>query len=229
MNLYLPVDTTTFPLLIFIPDMVFDPCRKEDYDALGREIAGAGIACAIADIRPFGETTYNRVIEDAQECVVYVLKGLSTLGHVTGVFLGGHGSGASVAMHMAFNKDRLMGCGVDPDHMAGYIFAGGLCSTHMSLIEGKGGDPHDFSCDIDSPMYHLPSSGPPILIMTGGKDQQGVEEESALLAYLLRRKEYDGKVIYHTFPRFDHRGYMVKEKGSRSPFTSLTVSFIGGM
>ena len=228
-NLYLPVNTTTFPLLIFIPDMVFAPGCKEDYDALGREIAGAGIACAVMDVRPFGDTPYHRVVEDGADSVAYLLKGLSTLGHVTGVFLGGHGSGAAVAMHLSFDRDRLMSRGVDPTHLAGYLFAGGLCSTHRVLLEDKGIAPGVFTCDIDAPMFHLPTAGPPILIMAGGKDEEGVEEESALLAYLLRRKGYDGKVIYHAFPRFNHRGYLVKEAGSRSPFTSLIVSFIGGM
>lgn len=226
LNLYLPMDRDSFPLLIFFSDCIFSGSVKEDLDGLGRELAGKGVAAAIADVRSLDRVTPHTALEDAASAVIYLLRSLNTLGEVTGVFVGGHGSGAWAAMMLAFDKNRLMCRGADPDHLAGFVFAGGVCSTPAPILAEQGMDPARFTADQYAPMSHLPHSGPPILIVAGTEEPGGAAQESWLLEELLRRAGYENKVICRLLSGMVAADYLKRTAGGDSVFASLVVPFI---
>lgn len=192
-DLYVP-DSGTGPLVIFFYGGGLVQGEKADLEGLGREMTDEGFLMAAPDYRYYPEVTYPAFIEDAAEAVADITAHISERASVSGTFIGGCSAGAYLSMMLCFDKKYLGAYGLDPDGFDGFLFISGQPTAHYEVLTRRGFDPRQIVVDESAPLYHVRSSGPPLLICT---DTEWVnrKEQNALLEGTLRHYGYTSPVV----------------------------------
>lgn len=194
-DLYLPDGGTSHTLVIFFYGGGLTQGEKSDLQSLGREMTDAGYCLAAPDYRYFPEVGYPQCIEDAAEAVAYLTAHVRDYADIADIFIGGCSAGAYLSMMLCFDKRYLGRYGLDPDDYSGFLFISGQPTAHYEVLARQGFDPRQIVVDDSAPLYHVRSSGPPLLLCT---DTEWVnrQEQNALLAGTLRHYEYDAPVVF---------------------------------
>lgn len=194
-DLYLPDGGTGRTLVIFFYGGGLTQGEKSDLKSLGREMTDAGFCLAAPDYRYYPEVDYPAFIDDAAQAVDYLTAHVREYADIADIFIGGCSAGAYLSMMLCFDKRYLQKYGRDPDDYSGFLFISGQPTAHYEVLARHGHDPRQIVVDETAPVYHVRSSGPPLLICT---DTEWVnrEEQNALLAGTLRHYAYSAPVVF---------------------------------
>ncbi|MDR0896816.1 MAG: alpha/beta hydrolase [Oscillospiraceae bacterium] len=225
LDLYLPEGEGSFPCFVYFYGGGLTNGEKADSQALAEGFARAGIAVAVPNYRLYPAAAYPAFIEDAAEAVAFVAAHRADYG-LSELFVGGWSAGAYLAMMLCFDKRYLAAHGIDPDALAGFLFISGQTTKHFTVLDQSGEDPRRIIVDETAPLYHIRSTGAPLLILVADHDMENRLEQNQLLVGTLRHYQYPSPVLFHIVENMDHGGFD-KPRGDRpSAIHEAGVPFI---
>lgn len=226
LDLYLPEDALSHPLLIFFYGGGLEDGSKDSLCDLAREYAGMGIAVALPSYRLFPAVSYPVFLEDAAKAVAWLKSNASEFFRCHSIFVGGHSAGAYVAMMLCFDKKYLLAHEIDSDELDGYIFASGQPTTHFNVLHFRGQNSNRVVIDEAAPIYHLRATGAPLQIFCADNDIANRLEQLNLMVSTLRCLGYSSEVDYHILKNQDHGSYLDRKDSAPSILAELSTDFI---
>jgi len=169
LDLYVPKDVKSPPLVLFLYGGGWTEGRKDIYPFLAEALASAGIAVAVADYRLHPEVTYPAFLEDNASALRFLRKEGAKHGVDTQrLFLAGHSAGAYNAVMLAVDRRRLSD--EDRASLRGIIGISGLYDflpiKNETTVAVFGGD----RIKDTQPIEHVDRPVAPMLLATGLRD-----------------------------------------------------------
>jgi acetyl esterase/lipase len=147
-------------------------------------------------------------IEDAAAAVAWVFKNINNYGGNRNlIFVSGHSAGGYLGMMITLDKKYLNKYNIDANNIAALIPFSGQAITHFTIREEEGIKRTQPIIDNYAPLYFVREDAPPMLLITGDREQEllGRYEENA---YLLRMMKLTGNThtTLYELQGFDHSG-----------------------
>lgn len=190
---------------------------KEDSAAFACELSNCGISTVVPDYHMCPGQQYPDFIETAADAVRTAAKYAGK----RKLFVGGHSSGAYVAMMLCF------GGYLKDINISGWVFASGQTTTHNGILAQRGIDSKRIVVDDASPLYNITGKYAPILITVGEKDSFPCRvEQNVLLASVLKSVNKKAIAELHVLEGETHGSYIEGKEGKLSVFCELITQFI---
>jgi len=205
-DVYAPVNASHAPVAVFFYGGGWTDGKRAEYAFVGATLAARGIVTIIPDYRLYPEVRYPAFIEDGAAATAWARSHAATYGgDPNKLFLIGHSAGAYIAMMLALDPTWLAPYAVIPRRdVAGVIGISGpydflpLDTDQLRSIFAPA-DP----LTVSQPINHVkPGQIPPMLLLTGGKDQTVYPRNSYHLANAVRAA--GGDVTVKTYPGLNH-------------------------
>lgn len=134
-------------------------------------------------------------VEDAAAAVAWVFRNIERYGGSPDkIFVSGHSAGAYLTLMLGLDKRALAAFGVDANRIAGLVPLSGQAITHFTIRNERGISEKQPLIDEMAPLYHVRADAPPMLLVTGDREQEllGRYEENA---YLWRMMKISGNQV----------------------------------
>lgn len=189
--------------------------------AVPPELERSGIAVVAAGYRLHPDVKAPAYIEDAAAAIAWTVKHIEEYGgSADRIVVSGHSAGGYLAAMTSLDKKYLRAFGVDADSLAGVAPISGQMITHFTIRKENGIEDTRPVIDHFAPLNHLRSDSPPILLVTGDREQEllGRYEENAYTWRMLKQLKHPD-VTLHELGGYDH-GQMVR------PALPLLLKFV---
>lgn len=185
LDIYYPTDKKEFATIVWFHGGGLTGGNKELPDALKNE----GICIVGVNYRLAPGVKAPAYIEDAAAAVAWVFRHIDQYGgDASQIFISGHSAGGYLAMMIGLDKRYLATHDIDADSIAGLIPLSGQAITHFAIREEYGMKESHPLVDQFAPLYHVRHDAPPLLLITGDREQEmlGRYEENAYLARMMK-------------------------------------------
>jgi acetyl esterase/lipase len=175
------------------------------------ELERSGIAVVAAGYRLHPDVTAPAYIEDAAAAIAWTVKHIEEHGgSADRIVVSGHSAGGYLAAMTSFDKKYLQAHDLDADSMAGVAPISGQMITHFTIRKENGIEDTRPVIDGYAPLNHIRNNSPPILLVTGDREQEllGRYEENAYTWRMLKQLKHPD-VTLHELGGYDH-GQMVR-------------------
>jgi acetyl esterase/lipase len=217
LDLYVPQGIKDFPTVVWF----HGGGLKNGERFIPQELKNQGLAVVGAGYRLSPKSKCPAYIEDAASAVAWTFANIEKYGgSKKKIFVSGHSAGGYLTSMLGLDKRWLKAQGIDADQIAGLIPFSGQCITHFTIREERGIRDTKPIIDEMAPLFHVRKDAPPILIITGDRNQEllGRYEESAYFWRMLKLVGHPSVEI-DELQGFDH-GTMQK------PGHELLLNFI---
>jgi acetyl esterase/lipase len=173
LDLYLPSSRTGFPTLVWFHGGGLKAVSKEDEInvQIGRGLAEAGVAMAMANYRLSPKAKYPAYVEDAAAAFAWVQGHVAEHGGDSRrVFVGGHSAGAYLTFMIGLDTRYLRRHGLETSAIAGLIPVSGQTMTHYTVREERGLEKDTIVADEAAPVHYLRKDAPPMLVLYAEHD-----------------------------------------------------------
>lgn len=217
------------PVVLFFYGGSWDSGSKQDYLFVAEALCSQGCVVVIADYRLYPEVKFPALMQDPALAVQWVLQ------HVVGqqdaaqqLFLMGHSAGAHLVTLLLLKPDYLAALGVHTQQISGGIGLSGpydflpLTSDRLRAIFG----PAEQEA-ASQPIRYARAEAPPLLLMTGLKDNTVWPRNSLRLADAIKAAR--GRVQVKTYADYGHVDMVAKlarPLRGRSPLLSDIMAWI---
>lgn len=185
LDIYYPTNVKRFATIVWFHGGGLTAGNKEIPEALkNKDLCVIGV-----NYRLSPQAKAPDYIEDAAAAVAWVFKNIEEFGgDRSKVFVSGHSAGGYLTMMIGLNKEYLAKYKIDADSIAGLIPLSGQTITHFNIREGYGMKDTQPFVDEFAPLYHVRSSAPQLLLITGDRELEmlGRYEENAYLARMMK-------------------------------------------
>ena len=194
------------PVIVFIYGGTWISGAKADNAWVGVALARQGYVAVIAEYRIYPNGAWPGFLEDNAAAVRWARDHAAEHGgDPSKLVLMGHSAGAFNAASLAIDRRWLAGVGMDP-------------KRDLKAVIGLSG-PYEFEPDTSElkvmfgpksqwndiyPITHVDGQSPPMLLITGGRDEAIGTSESERLDARLREK--GGTVTLLNYPTLNHNG-----------------------
>lgn len=206
LDLYRPLGTGPFPVVVFFYGGGWDSGERADYLFIGQRLAAAGYLAVIPDYRLFPEVAFPEFIDDCAEAVAWTgLHAAAHGGDAGRIALMGHSAGAYNAMMLGLDGRYLLAAGWSASRLAGVIGLSGPYDFRpfdSALLQGVFGAWHD--PDATQPITFARADAPPLLLATGTDDTTVLPANSERLAHAVGQA--GGEVTLVRYPGMGHVG-----------------------
>lgn len=175
------------------------------------ELERRGVAVVAASYRLHPDVSAPGYIEDAAAAIAWTVKHIEEHGGSPDrIIVSGHSAGGYLAAMAVFDKKYLQAFGVDADSLAGVAPISGQMITHFTIRKENGIEETRPVIDGYAPLNHIRNDSPPILLVTGDREQEllGRYEENAYTWRMLKQLKHPD-VTLHELGGYDH-GQMVR-------------------
>jgi acetyl esterase/lipase len=175
------------------------------------ELERSGVAVVAASYRLHPDVNAPAYIEDAAAAIAWTVKHIEEHGgSADRIVVSGHSAGGYLAAMTSFDKKYLQAFGVDADSLAGVAPISGQMITHFTIRKENGIEDTRPVIDAYAPLNHIRNNSPPILLVTGDREQEllGRYEENAYTWRMLKQLKHPD-VTLHELGGYDH-GQMVR-------------------
>lgn len=204
LDLYYPKNTPGFATIIWLHGGGLTGGQKE----IPRELQEKGYAVIGVGYRLSPKASAPAYIEDAAAAVAWAFRHISSYGGNPGLlFVSGHSAGGYLGMMITLDKHYLARYGIDANRIAGLIPFSGQAITHFTIRKERGIKDVQPVVDAFAPLYHVRPDAPPILLITGDRNQEllGRYEENAYLWRMLQLAGHKRTRLYE-LQGYDHGG-----------------------
>ncbi|WP_195654782.1 alpha/beta hydrolase [Bacteroides sp. 1001136B_160425_E2] len=143
--------------------------------------------------------TTDDCVDDAAAAAAWVMKNIARYGgNPNRIYLAGHSAGGYLVGMIGFDKSRLAKYDIDVDKFAALIPYSGQAITHYHNRSSRGISPYQPMIDEHAPLYYIRKDCPPILLITGDREQEmfGRYEENAYLWRMLKQVGHPSVRLY---------------------------------
>ena len=187
----------------------------------------AGAIWVSANYRLAPDASMDEIVEDACSAVAWVYRNALAIGadreriFVSGGSAGGHLTG------MLLTEGWQARHNVPQDTVKGAIAASGLYDLTPFQFTSQDGwlGLEAESIQRNSPMFHLPAAGPPLVVSWGGQETSEFERQSE--AYADAYEQTGAPVIRLPLPDEDHFTLMGQMQHAGSPLTMAMLATMG--
>jgi len=171
------------PVVVFFYGGAWSSGNRDDYRFVGQFLASQGFTVVIPDYRLRPEVAFPAFLEDGARVLRWTQDHIAIQGgDPRRIFLIGHSAGAYNAMMLALDRRYGAAAGFDATRIRGVVGLAGPYdfTLHTDLLRwvfGAASDPRD-----TQPVNFAASGAPPILLVTGDKDDTVNPENSRSLA-----------------------------------------------
>ena len=161
---------------------------RSEYCAEIREsLAQAGVAVVTPDYRLSPKVKYPAYVDDAAAAFAWTVKHIAEHGgDPHKVFIGGHSAGATLALLVGMDANRLKPHGLTLGSVAGIAQVSAQVLTHYTIREERGQPRYAITCDEAAPAFHIRKALPPILTIYAQNDMLSRAEENMFFVTTLK-------------------------------------------
>ena len=188
LDIYYPGNTKDFATLVWFHGGGLTGGNKEIPEALKEQ----GLCIVAVNYRLYPKVKAPKYIEDAAAAIAWVFNTIETYGGSTSrIFVSGHSAGGYLTSMVGLDKRWLATHQIDANRIAGLIPLSGHTITHFTVRKERGIPGARPVVDALAPLYHVRSDAPPLLLITGDREQEmlGRYEENA---YMMRMMKVSG-------------------------------------
>jgi acetyl esterase/lipase len=228
LDLYLPESKHVFPSLVwFHGGGLTGGSKDDDFNVrIGRSLANAGIAVAIANYRLSPKAKYPSYVEDAAAAFTWVQGHISERGgDPRRVFAGGHSAGAYLVLMIGLDRRYLVRHGLDTSALAGLIPVSGQTMTHYTVREERGLNKDTIIADEAAPVHYARKDAPPMLVLFAEHDMPARAEENQYLVAALKAAGHP-HILERMIRDRDHGSIAGRIPEPDDPAAKAIVSFI---
>lgn len=160
-------------------------------------------------------------IEDAAAAVAWAFSHAEQYnGSPDKIIVSGHSAGGYLAMMVGLDERWLKPYSIHPNRLAGIAPMSGQAITHFTIRDERGIGKKQPVIDEMAPLFHVRSDAPPVLLVTGDRDQEllGRYEENAYLWRMMKEAGHSD-VTLHELQGYDHGGMV-------EPGIPLLIKFV---
>ena len=152
-----------------------------------QSLAQAGVAVVTPDYRLSPKAKYPAYVDDAAAAFAWTVKHIAEHGgDPHKVFIGGHSAGATLALLVGMDPNRLKPHGLTLGAVAGITQISAQVLTHYTIREERGQSRYAITCDEAAPAFYIKKSLPPILTIYAQNDMLSRAEENMFFISTLK-------------------------------------------
>ncbi len=207
--------------------------RTEYCAEIRHSLAQAGVAVVTPDYRLSPKVKYPAYVDDAAAAFAWTVKHIAEHGgDPRKVFIGGHSAGATLALLVGMDPDRLKPHGLTLGSVAGIAQVSAQVLTHYTIREERGQPRYAITSDEAAPAFYIRKTLPPILTIYAQNDMLSRAEENLFFVttlkaaghaenYSLRVDERDHSTVGHNIRNLDDPArlailkFIVKQSANR--------------
>lgn len=227
-DLYLPINTTHPPLLVwFHGGSLLGGHKADDVNVkVAQGFSAQRMAVAMVNYRLSPGVHFPVYVEDAAAAIAWALRHASDHGlDPARVFVGGHSAGGYLALMATLDPSYLHAFGVNHSAISGIISLSAQTRTHSTVLNERGSDEQGPRVDAAAPLHFTHHRAPPLLLLCADKDVPARVEENRLLAALLRRTP-GNTVEWSIIPDRDHMSLIEKANQPTDPVIHAMLEFM---
>ena len=161
--------------------------RSEYCAEIRQSLAQAGVAVVTPDYRLSPKVRYPAYVDDAAAAFAWTVKHIAEHGgDPRKVFIGGHSAGATLALLVGMDANRLKPHGLTLGSVAGIAQVSAQVLTHYTVREERGQPRYAITCDEAAPAFYIRKSLPPILTIYAQHDMLSRAEENQFFVTTLK-------------------------------------------
>jgi acetyl esterase/lipase len=161
--------------------------RTEYCAEIRQSFAQAGVAVVTPDYRLSPKVKYPAYVDDAAAAFAWTVKHIAEHGgDPHKVFIGGHSAGATLALLVGMDPERLKPHGLTLGSVAGIAQVSAQVLTHYTIREERGQSRYGITCDEAAPAFYIKKSIPPILTIYAQNDMLSRAEENMFFVATLK-------------------------------------------
>jgi len=209
LDIYAPDAETAAPTILFFYGGSWNSGSREDYAFVGRALAAAGFVVAIADYRLVPAVRYPVFLEDGARALAWLTKHAGRYGgDPEDIFVMGHSAGAYNAIMLALDPRLSRQVGLTRQVLRGAIgISGPYDFLPLQVKESQAAFGNWPRLAETQPVNHVGTFAPPVLLVTGDKDDVVEPRNTFALAARLRASALP--VEKHVYPGVGHAGTIV--------------------
>jgi acetyl esterase/lipase len=204
LDFYYPQNVKNYPTIVWFHGGSLTGGKKQ----IPKALMDKGYAVVGVEYRLSPKATAPAYIEDAAASVAWVFNNIEKYGGNSNlIFISGHSAGGYLGMMITLDKKYLSKYNIDANKIAALIPFSGQAITHFTIRKEEGIKNTQPTIDQYSPLYFVRSDAPPMVLITGDREQEllGRYEENA---YLWRMMKLNGhtKTTLYELQGFNHGG-----------------------
>jgi acetyl esterase/lipase len=161
--------------------------RSEYCAEIRASLAQAGVAVVTPDYRLSPKVKYPAYVDDAAAAFAWTVKHIAEYGgDPRKVFIGGHSAGATLALLVGMDPERLKPHGLTLGSVAGIAQVSAQVLTHYTVREERGQPRYAITCDEAAPAFYIRKTLPPILTVYAQNDMLSRAEENMFFVTTLK-------------------------------------------
>ncbi len=161
--------------------------RSEYCTEIRESLAQGGVAVVTPDYRLSPKAKYPAYVDDAAAAFAWTVKHIAEQGgDPHKVFIGGHSAGATLALLVGMDPDRLKPHGLTLGSIAGIAQVSAQVLTHYTIREERGQPRYAITCDEAAPAFYIRKALPPILTIYAQNDMLSRAEENQFFVTTLK-------------------------------------------
>lgn len=244
LDLFLP-SGKDWPVFIFVHggewisgDKSLKIMGSDIYGNIGRFFASNGIGVAVISYRLLPETNWKSQVMDVARAVNWVYQHIQTYhGNPKEIFLGGHSSGAQLAVRVALDSTLLTSLNSSPNIICGVIPISGAGYDLMDQETYDAAKKEDiftklfYTGDISkkmrrqfSPQRFVNAKAPPFLILYAAKEEKELKDGSISFHERLIQAGVQSELF--EIPQKSHRTIVLSLSQPQQITTSVMLVFI---
>jgi len=200
---------------------------RTEYCAEIREsLAQAGVAVVTPDYRLSPKAKYPAYVDDAAAAFAWTVKHIAEQGgDPRKVFIGGHSAGATLALLVGMDPERLKPHGLTLGSVAGIAQVSGQVLTHYTIREERGQPRYAITSDEAAPAFHIRKTLPPILTIYAQNDMLSRAEENQFFVTTLKAAGHSENYSLRVDDR-DHGSVGHNIRNAEDPARLAILNFI---
>ena len=143
---------------------------------------------------PENHAKYPDFIEDAADCVAWVMAHAGEYCSCDKIFVGGSSAGGYLSMMLCFNEAYLGKHSIKPTELAGFIHDAGQPTSHFNVLRERGIDTRRLIVDETAPLYFVGHNGnecAPMIFLVSDNDIPNRYEQTELMIGTMKHFGYD--------------------------------------
>jgi acetyl esterase/lipase len=184
LDLYLPTDKTTFPVLFFVHGGAWRTGDRSLYTSVGNRFAKLGIGVVIPSYRLAPKSPPPAQIDDVAAAFAWTAGYIAGYGgDVSRLYVAGHSAGGHLVSLLALDPTRLARHRLDPKLIKGVMTLSGVYDVRQMALFG----PDEKTRRTESPVEYVHRDAPPFLITYCQWDYPGLPAQAREFDAALRR------------------------------------------
>lgn len=207
LDIYYPKNVKNFATIVWFHGGGITGGSKE----IPKALMDQGVAVIGVGYRLSPKAKAPAYIEDAAAAIAWAFKHVAEFGGNNKlIFVSGHSAGGYLGTMVALDKQYLAKYNINANDIAGLIPFSGQAITHFTVRQERGIKDTQPTIDKYAPLYHVRADAPPMLLITGDREQEllGRYEENAYLNRMMKLAGHKSTRLYE-LQGFDHGGMAV--------------------